>query len=100
MGTPFEDLQCLRAYAHDYGTLDSRDYISGSVTGSLARWCDIDDLQNPIISGGFLTALQDKVGSDHFQIRLQFSSIPSDGDADADVVRFNMAILRVKYTEP
>lgn len=100
LGTPFADLQCLRAYAHDYGTLDSRDYISGSVTGSLARWCDIDDLQNPIISGAFLTALQDKVGSDHFQIRLQFSSIPSDGDADADVVRFNMAILRVRYTEP
>ena len=100
LGTPFADLQCLRAYPHDYGTLDSSDYISGPVTGSLARWCDFTDLQDPIVSSAFATALQDKVGSDRFQIRLQFNSVASDGDDEADVVRFDMAILRVLYTEP
>ena len=100
LGSPFANLQCLRAYKHDYGTLDSSDYISGPVTGALARWCDSTDLETPITSAGFKSALQEKVGNDRFQIRLQFSSVPTDGDDEADIVRFGSAVLRVKYTVP
>ena len=100
LGSPFADLQCLRAYQHDYGTMDSDDYITGPVSGALARWCDAADLEEPIISDAFRTALQDKVGSVRFQIRLQFNEVASDGDDEADVIRFGMAVLRVKYTEP
>jgi hypothetical protein len=100
LGTPFTDLDCLRAYPQDYGTLDSDDYITGHVTGSIARWCDTTGLETPLTSNAFLSALQDKVGSDHFQIRLQFNSVPSDEDGETDLVRFGDVTLRVRYIEP
>jgi hypothetical protein len=40
------------------------------------------------------------VGSDHFQIRLQFNSVPSDEDGETDLVRFDDVSLRVRYIEP
>jgi hypothetical protein len=100
LGTPFTDLQCLRAYPQDYGTLDGTDFITGHVTGSIARWCDETGLQTPITSNAFLTAVQDKVGSDHFQIRMQFNSVPSDEDGETDLIRFGDVTLRIRYIEP
>jgi hypothetical protein len=100
LGTPFADLQCLRAYPHDYGTLDSSDYIPGPVTGSIARWCDSAGLGTPLTSNAFLTAIQDKLGSDHFQIRMQFNNAPTDGDGVTDLVRFGEVTLLVRYIEP
>jgi hypothetical protein len=100
LGTPFTDLQCLRAYPQDYGPLDGTDFITGHVTGSIARWCDETGLQTPITSNAFLTAVQDKVGSDHFQIRMQFNSVPSDEDGETDLIRFGDVTLRIRYIEP
>lgn len=100
LGSPFTDLQCLRAYQQDFETLDSSDYVTGPATGSMARWCSDAELQTPSISDSFKTALENKLGGNDFQIRLQFNSMASDGDGQGDLVRFNMAILRVKYTEP
>jgi hypothetical protein len=99
-GSPFTDLNCLRAYAQNYGTLDATDYVSGAVTGALEAWCSLNELRFPEISNGFKTSLQAKVGSPRFQIRLQFNEVASDGDAAADVVRFAQAQLYVTYSEP
>jgi hypothetical protein len=100
LGSPFTDLQCLRAYQQDFDTLDSSDYVTGPVTGSMARWCSEAELQTPSISDSFKTALENSLGSNDFQIRLQFNDVTSDGDEQGDLVRFEMAILRIAYSAP
>ena len=94
-GTPFDDLGCLRAYVHNYGTLDGGDYYNGSATGSIGRWCNQSemDTKNGGLTSGFKEALQHRVGHDRFQIRLQFTDSVSDGDGKNDLVRWFASAL-------
>ena len=100
MGLPFTELNCLRAYAQDYGTLDSTDFVSGSVSGAIETWCSVDALETASVSSDFKTALQTEVGSTYFQIRLQFNEVATDGDSASDLVRFRQPRLYVTYSEP
>lgn len=89
-GDPFGDLGCLRAYVHNYGTLDGGDYFTGTTLGAIGRWCDQEQVDTP--GGGLITgfkdALQDRVGQNRFQIRLQFNERESDNDGNNDLVRW------------
>ncbi len=89
-GTPFADLGCLRAYVQDYGELDGGDYFTGVATGAIGRWCSQAEIDTPGggDTGGFQDALQDKIGEDRFQIRLQFNEMTTDGDNQNDLVRW------------
>ncbi|MBL7209314.1 MAG: hypothetical protein ISS52_04380 [Dehalococcoidia bacterium] len=104
-GDPFGDLDCLRAYVQDYGTLQGADYFAGSPTGARLRYCSAGQMvaeSNPFT---ILDALQSKVGSDRFQLRLQFNSKASDDDGMDDYVRWKKTVpdeptLIVTYTSP
>lgn len=100
-GEPFDDLGCLRAYAHNYGTLDGGDYFTGSPLGALGRWCSQDQVDTPGggLTTGFKDALQDRVGQDRFQIRLQFNDRATDNDGNNDLVRWSTSALPVLIVE-
>ncbi|MBN1152994.1 MAG: hypothetical protein JXA58_07275 [Dehalococcoidia bacterium] len=100
-GTPFDDFGCLRAYVDDYGTLDGGDYFSGSASGFIGRWCDQEQVDTPDggLTDGFVAALQDSVGSDRFQIRLQFAESETDEDGNNDLVRWHSSSLPVLTVE-
>ncbi|RJQ44344.1 MAG: hypothetical protein C4545_01830 [Anaerolineaceae bacterium] len=94
---PFGDLGCLRAYVQNYGTLDASDYISGSVTGAIGRWCSAAELQTAAVDDDFKSALQSKLGDARFQLRLQFNDKTSDSDGTGDMIRFGTLKLKVTY---
>ncbi len=90
-GTPFDDLGCLQAYVHDYGTLDGGDYVPEPFDDPvIGIWCSHDDIETPGggSTPGFKDALQEKVGQSRFQIRLQFE-LATDNDDDSDLVRWS-----------
>jgi hypothetical protein len=98
---PFGDLGCLRLYPHDYGTLDSSDYFSGTALGAIVRWCSEGELSSPGPEADVKAALQAKLGSSRFQLRAQFKEVTTDSDGKDDMVRFGSAIkLIVTYTAP
>jgi len=100
LGTPFDDLGCLKAYAHNYGTLDGGDYHTSGLPTAIGTWCDWDDLDTPEVMPGFKTALANRVGGDRFQFRLQFPDDATDGDSDNDLVRWHssyMPVLTIRY---
>ena len=91
-GKPFLDLGCLRAYVDDYGTLDGGDYVDGRTTDSIGYYCDFDDF-DPHDDDDFKDALQDRVGEDRFQLRLQFRDDETDGDGNNDLLRWAAGYL-------
>lgn len=101
-GSPFDDLGCLRAYVHNYGNLDGGDYFTGTPGDYIGRWCDQDQVDSAGggLTNGFKAALQDRVGSDRFQIRLQFTDAETDDDGHNDLVRWlgsDLPTLTVEY---
>lgn len=100
MGTPFDDLGCLKAYAHNYGTLDGGDYYTLGLPTAIGTWCDLDDLDTPEVMSGFKTALQNRVGGNLFQFRLQFTDDATDEENDNDIVPYHttyMPSITVRY---
>jgi hypothetical protein len=101
-GDPFSSLGCLRAYPHDYGTLDGGDYFTGSPLGAVIRYC----LASEIVAGSdpnVAIALQAKVGSSRFQMRLQFNDSETNNDLHNDLVCWTSAHLPelvVTYSTP
>jgi len=91
-GKPFLDLGCLRAYVDDYGTLDGGDYVDGRTIASIGYYCDFDDF-DPHDDDDFKDALQDRVGEDRFQLRLQFRDDETDGDGNNDLLRWAAGYL-------
>jgi hypothetical protein len=91
---------CLRGYLHDYGQPDTSDYFTGSPVGALIRWCSTAELDTPGSDADMASALQSKLGSARFQLRLQFKPPPSDGDGVGDMVRFGQVKLTVTYQAP
>ncbi len=99
LGTPFDDLGCLRAYVDDYGTLDGGDYFEGTPVGAIGKYCDFDDF-DPDDDDDFKDALGEMVGEDRFQLRLQFRDDETDGNGDNDLLRWtagNLPKLIVHY---
>ena len=89
LGNPFADLDCLDVFKHTYGALDAGDYFAGSPSGRLIRWCSAGALSSLTIDDDMVTALQSRIGTNRFQLRLQFQ-IDVSIDADADMVRFGL----------
>jgi hypothetical protein len=97
LGEPFPDLGCMYLYQHDYGALDGGDYVAGSPAGALVRICNAGGLGNAVADNDFVGAVQSKVGSNRFQIRLQFTDTTASMDAEADMVRFPLIVMTVRY---
>jgi hypothetical protein len=97
---PFSHLGCLRAYAHDYGALDGGDYWSMQLPLHIGEWCDFDDLDTASDWDGFKDTLQDKVGGERYQFRLQFKDRDTDDDGVQDLLRWsdeNLPRMTVEY---
>ena len=99
LGSPYTDLGCLRFYAHDYGTLDSLDYFTGTPVGPVIRYCSpaaiVVENDEDVVD-----ALQDRVGESRFQLRAQFKDHESDEDHSNDLVRWtssHLPLLLVSY---
>lgn len=72
-GDPFLNLACLKAYSVFYDTLSPEEYYTGMSLGDIMRICTLADLGSTQKTyPGLINALQDSVGSDRFQMRLQF----------------------------
>ena len=82
---PFPEMGCLSAYLHNYYTLYGQ-YWTKDVSTPIAEWCGVDDLQRPIESTRFRNVLQQRVGQNTFQFRLQFAERISDGDGKNDLL--------------
>ncbi len=100
LGDPFGSLSCLRAYAQNYGALESTDYYEGNPLGALLRWCSTDELDTVTTAEYVQQKLQESLGSNRFQLRLQFNKKKSDNDGKSDMVRFTSPKLQVSYTAP
>ncbi len=102
LGDPFGELGCLRAYVDNYGSLGYEDFVSGSVTGSINRFCStgqIDTASYQEMNSGGIDGLQAALAGDNFQIRLQFNEQETNNDGIADVFRGTYQIV-VTYQEP
>ena len=100
LGDPFGDLGCLRGYVDNYGNLDSSDYFGGSPLGAIVRWCNASQLSTAGPDPDVVSALQSRVGSSRFQMRMQFNQTDTDSDGAADMVRLGDVKLVVSYTAP
>jgi len=100
LGNPWGSLNCLRLYKHDFLPLDAGDYFAGAPAGALVKWCNDAQLSVSHADPDLISAVQSKVGSNKFQVRLQFNDKVHDGDLDADMVRFIAMKLHVTYELP
>jgi hypothetical protein len=102
VGNPFSlgNDGCIRAYAQDFGTLDSGDYFNGDPTGSIGRWCSTAELDVAAEQVDMKAALQGKLGGSRFQIRIQFRPPLTNSDGADDVIRLGDVRLVVTYTTP
>lgn len=98
-GHPFASLGVLNGYVTDYGsTLTPSDFVSGFPSGNTIDWGSATPLDGQEVSPELKIALQAKVGTDRFQLRLQFAG--SNHDAVKDRITFNDPSLIVTYTTP
>jgi hypothetical protein len=100
LGEPFDDLGCMYLYQHDYGSIDAGDFVAGSPSGALTRICGASGLGSAVADNDFIGAVQGKVGSSRFQIRLQFSDTAVTTDGESDMVRFPLVVMTVRYYTP
>lgn len=100
LSDPWGSLNCLRLYKQDYGALDSADYFAGAPLNALVRWCNDGELSASIADPDLISAVQSKVGSNRFQVRLQFKDLVHDNDGVGDMVRFGAMKLHVTYELP
>jgi hypothetical protein len=99
MGNPFGSLGVLNGYLANFGsTLDPTDFVAGFPTGNIVDWGSTTPLNTLEVSPELKAALQPKVGTSRFQLRLQFAG--SNGDAVKDRITFNAPSLIVTYTTP
>lgn len=101
LGDPFGSLGCLRSYYGNFFPLGAGDYISGSQTGALTRWCNEGELSAvSVASNYFVSTLQSAVGDTYFEIIIRFNTTETDSDGVADMVRFGTMSLKITYTTP
>ena len=100
-GNPFAALGCLRAYVHNFGTVDAGDFVAPGATGAFAQWCNAGELSADYSGSTVTPAVQSAVGTARFRIRLQFRDALTDGDATIDdVLIIGPVVLTVTYTVP
>jgi|GEM_PF-525449 hypothetical protein len=103
IGEPFNDLGYLRVYVDNYGTLNSSDYTPPPVTGAINRFSSFSKMMNDsgeqTISQIGINGIKAALGSNKFQIRLQFNDRETNSDNEADVVRGNFKLV-VTYSNP
>jgi hypothetical protein len=96
--SPFPELGCLRAYVHEYGSLGNQ-YWTGDATDPIGEWCDLAALDSPTGAAAMKDALQDEVGDNEFQFRLQFSDGTSDFDGVRDMLHWERGSLPTLIVE-
>ncbi|RJP47451.1 MAG: hypothetical protein C4583_16510 [Anaerolineaceae bacterium] len=100
-GNPFAGLGCLRAYLHNYGTVDPGDFVPPGATGAFGSWCTAASLTSPVNNNNLVAAIQTRVGTARFRFRLQFRDALTDGDGTIDdVLIIAPVILTITYTTP
>ena len=101
LGDPFSlgSDGCVRAYVQDFGALDSADFFVGDPLGAVGRWCSTAELDAATEQPDMKAALQSKLGSSRFQLRVQFRPPLTNGDGVGDVIRLGDVRLIVTYTQ-
>jgi hypothetical protein len=102
LGDPFGNLGCIRAYVDNYDTVGFEDYTPTGATGSFVRFCSEAELgtqSTQIMNSAGVAGIQNALGSNDFQIRLQFKDTHTNGNGIADVFRGTFKIV-VTYQEP
>ncbi len=98
-GDPFGHLGVLNGYKMDYTVpLVSGDFISGFPNGNVIDWGSANVLDNIEVQAALKPALQSKVGSARFKLRLQFAGTNHDGIAD--FITLTTPSLIITYTTP
>lgn len=98
-GDPFGHLGVLNGYKMDFALpLAPGDYVSGILPGNLIDWGATNVLDRIEVQSALKTALQAKLGTSRFKLRLQFAG--SNNDGIADFVRFTNPSLIITYTTP
>jgi hypothetical protein len=98
-GNPFGSLGVLNGYVTTFGsTLEPADFVAGFQSGNTVDWGSVSPLNTVEVSPELKAALQAKIGSSRFQLRLQFAG--SNGDASKDRITFNNPSLIVTYSTP
>jgi hypothetical protein len=101
VGTPLPSLGCLYYYAQNYGTIDAGDFVLTPPPGGLIKSCNNTDLDIPITGDDdWTSALQARVGTTRFQIRLQFPGMISDMDGTDDLIKLGTITLAITYKKP
>jgi hypothetical protein len=98
-GDPFGKLGVLNGYIKDYITpLVAEYYVTGFPGGNIIDWGSLSALDNTESQSTLKTALQQKLGSTRFKLRLQFAG--TNNDSIADYVRFTNPSLIITYNTP
>lgn len=88
---------CLRAYPHNYGSVDAGDFVPGDPLGAVIAWCGSGQLSSSFESTDLKSAVQNAVGNSRLQLRIQFRAPTTDSDGVADMVRLGTMKLTVTY---
>lgn len=103
IGDPFNDLGPLRVYVDNYGNLNSGDYTPPPVSNSTNRFLSFSELMNSeeeqTMNSIGIAGIEDALGSNKFQIRLQFNNKETNNDSNADVLRATFRLV-VTYQNP
>jgi hypothetical protein len=99
-GHSFSSLGALFIFKDDYGSLDATDFVNSTPSsGRLISWSSTSSLGDPILDQDMVNALQTKVGSSRFKLRLQFNK-QTDNDGSEDYLKFGPPKLEVTYYTP
>ena len=80
----------------NYGSLDDGDYAEIGAIGSILRFqneAEVDSAVAQTLNAGGVSALQDALAGDQFQIRLQFNEEHTDNDGEADMLRLTSSLV-------
>jgi len=98
-GDPFGKLGVLNGYWQNFTTpLVAGNFVTGFPSGNIVDWGALTTLDNTESQLALQQALQAKLGTARFKIRLQFAGTNSDGVAD--YVRFSSPNLIITYNTP
>ncbi len=98
-GDPFSYLGCLGVYEQFFGAPDAKDFFLGTPTDAIAKWCTDGELSSPLKSKNLASALQNKLGKNRFQIRLQFDT-NTNNNKQGDSISVRSAKIIVTYNVP
>ncbi len=98
-GDPFSYLGCLGVYEQSFSAPDATDFFFGTPTDAIIKGCTDGELSSQVKSKNMASALQNKVGKNMFQVRLQFDT-NIDNNKQSDYIGLSSAKIIVTYTIP